>query len=107
MARTVDYSTYTLEELFRAESDIQQAIKSTQLEQRKQALKQYQEIAQSLGLTPEEILSGEKTKEKRARVKAKYQNPDNKRQTWSGRGPQPKWIKDLLAAGTTLADLEI
>jgi DNA-binding protein H-NS len=107
MARTVDYSTYTLEELFQAESDIQQAIKNKQLERRKQALKQYNEIAQALGLTPQEILSGEKTKEKRARVRAKYQNPDNKRQTWSGRGPQPKWIKDLLATGKTIEELEI
>lgn len=27
--------------------------------------------------------------------------------TWTGMGPQPKWLKDLLAAGTPLADLAV
>ena len=35
----------------------------------------------------------------------RYRNPGNASQTWSGRGRQPSWILDALAAGLTLNDL--
>ncbi len=35
----------------------------------------------------------------------RYRDPGNASQTWSGRGRQPSWIVDALAAGLTLNDL--
>lgn len=35
-----------------------------------------------------------------------YQNPKNPEQTWKGHGRQPQWIKDELATGKTLKELE-
>lgn len=35
----------------------------------------------------------------------KYRDPLNPKNTWSGRGPQPKWIKEYLASGKSLDDL--
>lgn len=40
-------------------------------------------------------------------VKAKYRNPANAEQTWSGRGRQPAWVKEALAKGKKLDDLAI
>ena len=40
-------------------------------------------------------------------VAAKYRNPDNPSETWSGRGHQPRWLQAQLAAGRTLADVTI
>jgi DNA-binding protein H-NS len=37
----------------------------------------------------------------------KYRNPANPKQTWTGRGRQPGWIKDGLAKGKKLADFAI
>ncbi|WP_112875583.1 H-NS family nucleoid-associated regulatory protein [Paracoccus endophyticus] len=37
----------------------------------------------------------------------KYQNPENPNETWSGRGPHPKWVKECLKSGRSLADLKI
>src|ERR671918_554736 len=34
----------------------------------------------------------------------KYINPDNPDQTWSGRGQQPKWLKEALVNGKTLEE---
>lgn len=35
----------------------------------------------------------------RAKVQPKYRNPANAEQTWTGRGKQPLWVRDLAAAG--------
>ena len=40
-------------------------------------------------------------------VLPKYRNPDNPAESWSGRGHRPRWLEAQLAAGKTLADLEI
>lgn len=40
-------------------------------------------------------------------VAAKYRNPGNHLQSWTGRGKQPHWVRDALAAGKSLEDLAI
>ena len=40
-------------------------------------------------------------------VLPKYRNPDNPAESWSGRGHRPRWLEAQLAAGKTLAELEI
>jgi len=37
---------------------------------------------------------------------AKYRNPDNAMQEWTGRGAKPAWVKRLLDEGRTLSELE-
>ena len=41
------------------------------------------------------------------KVAAKYQNPQNPSQTWSGRGRQPHWVSSLLASGRDINDFRI
>ncbi len=36
-----------------------------------------------------------------------YRNPRNSAETWTGRGRQPKWLREALARGMRLADLAI
>lgn len=36
-----------------------------------------------------------------------YRNPGNSAETWTGRGRQPKWVRDALASGARLEDLSI
>ena len=36
-----------------------------------------------------------------------YRNPCNSAETWTGRGRQPKWLREALARGMRLADLAI
>jgi DNA-binding protein H-NS len=40
-------------------------------------------------------------------VRAKYRNPDNPSETWSGRGRQPKWVQMAIAHDRKLEDLAI
>ena len=75
---------------------------------RKEVAHQIRELAATLGMTPDEVLASEpRVKKVRAKVAAKYRNPENPEQTWSGRGRQPKWMEGLLAAGKTLEDLGV
>jgi len=38
---------------------------------------------------------------------SKFRNPKPPHQTWSGRGHQPRWVRELLAAGKPIDDLRI
>lgn len=40
-------------------------------------------------------------------VAPKYRNPSNSAETWTGRGKQPHWVRNALAAGKTLEQLAI
>jgi DNA-binding protein H-NS len=40
-------------------------------------------------------------------VHPKFRNPNPPHQTWSGRGKQPHWIREVLAKGRQLDDLRI
>jgi len=44
---------------------------------------------------------------KGSRLRPKYRNPENRQQTWAGRGLKPKWLVKLLAKGKKLEDLAI
>lgn len=41
------------------------------------------------------------------KVPPKYRNPADASQTWTGRGKQPRWVVDAIAAGATLDSLRI
>jgi DNA-binding protein H-NS len=45
--------------------------------------------------------------DRRAEVSAKYKNPDNAEDKWSGRGRQPKWVQTALSHGRKLEDLAV
>ncbi|WP_442895567.1 H-NS histone family protein [Bradyrhizobium sp. AZCC 1719] len=38
---------------------------------------------------------------------AKFRNPHPPFQTWSGRGTQPRWVKDALERGATMDSLRL
>ena len=65
-----------------------------------------QKIARKHGLTVSEVL-GRKKKPRTSPVPAKYRNPDDPSQTWSGRGRQPTWFRGAMDEGKSAESLEI
>ena len=68
--------------------------------------------AKKLGFSLKELVSdAPKAKssagKKRAPAKAKYRNPADATQTWSGRGRQPAWYKAAVEGGADPKSLEI
>ena len=46
-------------------------------------------------------------KRKTAKVAPKYRNPDNPKETWTGRGKQPRWLAAYTAKGRDLGEFLI
>ncbi len=44
---------------------------------------------------------------KLGKVAPKYRNPENPKETWTGRGKQPRWLAALTAKGRSLGDFVI
>jgi DNA-binding protein H-NS len=52
-------------------------------------------------------LYGFKTKKGRGKSSAKYVNPDDPSQTWTGRGRKPNWLLAKLKKGASLEEFAI
>ncbi|MBY0224656.1 MAG: H-NS histone family protein [Hyphomicrobium sp.] len=52
-------------------------------------------------------LYGFSTRRGRSKSAAKYANPDDRNQTWTGRGRKPNWLVARLKKGAKLEDFSI
>ena len=52
-------------------------------------------------------LYGFQTKRGRSKSAANYANPDDRSQTWTGRGRKPNWLVARLKKGAKLEDFQI
>ena len=62
----------------------------------KEVIAQIKELAASIDVT---VDIHETSKATSAKIPAKFSNPDNPSQTWTGRGMAPKWLKELVKQG--------
>jgi DNA-binding protein H-NS len=66
-------------------------------------------IDELYGDRPVAEIAGKKRapRRKASKVAAKYRDPDNKRNTWSGRGRMPRWLAQKTKHGRSVADFLI
>lgn len=76
-------------------------------EQRAKVRAKVEALAQSEGYTIEELFGSRGRKKTRRKAAAKYRNPSNHAETWSGRGKRPRWFNAALASGKKEKDLLI
>lgn len=106
----IDLSNCSLNELKKLEYDVEKEIIERRQEELGKARQQIISMAQALSLSVEELFDtiGKKTKDGKAgTVQARYRNPADSQQTWTGRGRQPKWVGEALANGRNLEDFRI
>lgn len=103
---TIDINSLSLKELKDLQSQVAKAIASFEDRKKKEALAELEEIARGKGFSLAE-LTGLIVTRKRAPASAKYANPADSSDTWSGRGRKPRWFVAALAAGKTPEDLAI
>lgn len=96
----------SLKELKDLQAKVSKAIASFEDRRKREALAALEEKARDLGFTLSE-LAGISTGRKRAAATAKYANPQNKNETWSGRGRKPRWFDAALKAGKKPDDMAI
>lgn len=107
----VNLKSLSIAELKDLQDEIALEMEMRGREARQNLLQEFRDKAKAMGVTLEELMSSQKSKGKpRAaggKVAAKYANPSDATQTWTGRGKRPRWVSDLLAAGKTLDDLKV
>lgn len=103
----MDISTLSLAELKDLLNKIPAEIKRREKDEKARALKDIAALAAERGFSLEELMEGAVSKKEKAPVAVKYQHPKNPQLTWTGRGRQPKWVVEFLAAGGSLDQLAI
>lgn len=102
----MNLANMTIPELQNLSKEIDAQIKKAQDENRQHARDQIESIARAAGIPLKELISTQQ-KTSAKPVVAKYQNPANADQKWSGRGRQPTWVKDHLEQGGSLDGITI
>jgi DNA-binding protein H-NS len=94
------------DELLQLRKDVDAALKSLDDRRRKEAQSKLEDMAREMGFSLSELTGG-KSKSKTTNSVPRYVHPENPAMTWSGRGRQPEWFKDAIAAGKTKEELAI
>lgn len=106
----------SIKELEKLRADVDKALASAKAKAVRAARKAAQALAAEFGVTMAELTGSEQpAKPRRPRKSApdrkpgkpKYANPADKSQTWTGKGRQPKWFKEAIAAGKSPEDMAI
>lgn len=105
-AKKQDLNKLSLEELKALRKDVDRAIVDFEKRKREEALKEIQAVAKKHGMSLDDVVGG-KAKARKAKAAAKFRNPNDSSQEWSGRGRQPAWFKAAIAAGKQPASMEI
>ncbi|NJS39963.1 MAG: H-NS histone family protein [Rhodobacteraceae bacterium] len=103
---TINLNDLSLKELKDLQSQVAKAISGFEDRRKREALAELEEIARAKGFSLAELTGAAPTR-KRTPSTAKYANPANKADTWSGRGRKPRWFVEALAKGKKPEDMSI
>ena len=86
---------------------LDRAIANYETRKRQEALSAVEQAAREHGFKLAELLGEGKSSKgrKSTAAVAKYVNPEDPEQTWSGRGRRPHWVSNALESGRTLEEL--
>ncbi|MEJ1384111.1 MAG: H-NS histone family protein [Candidatus Sedimenticola sp. (ex Thyasira tokunagai)] len=99
------FETMSILELIKARDEIESLIVEMKKSERQVLLENFADQAKKAGFSLEEIVGKQRKQSKQS--KAKFRNPNDLTQTWTGRGRKPAWFIDCLANGKTEKDLLI
>ena len=97
----------TVSELLAQKAALEQQIADAQKAERAEAIAKVRALMSEYGLTVADLTAkAAASKKAGAKVPAKYREAATGN-TWSGRGLQPRWLKEALASGKSLADFAV
>jgi DNA-binding protein H-NS len=107
---TINVDKLSLKDLVDLEAKVQRAIAAARDRERTELKKKVADLAETHGFSVAELFGGVRgrgaAKGKSVGV-AKYANPENKADTWTGRGRKPNWLVERLKKGGKLPDFAI
>lgn len=98
MARrpTDDIDTMSVKELLELQAEVKAAIASKQQTEKADLKAKMAQLAADAGLSLDDVLGIKKGRTGKSSGVAKYRNPDNADETWTGRGRKPNWLVERL-----------
>jgi DNA-binding protein H-NS len=102
----MDLSNMSIGDLRNLQDQIKQEMKKREQQEVQKAREQILAIAQSVGMPLKELISAS-GRGKTGTVAVRYRHPDNSAQQWTGRGRQPKWVKEWVEGGKSLDKLRV
>ncbi|MFQ6551501.1 H-NS family nucleoid-associated regulatory protein [Aestuariibius insulae] len=106
----IDLSKMKRGELEKLRKDIDKELKNAEARDLKDAREKAAKVAAEHGFTLDELAGGGRKSGKggsKPKAPAKYRNPEDPSQTWSGRGRRPAWIAEAQKKGKSLDDFLI
>ncbi|PRD30519.1 UNVERIFIED_CONTAM: hvrA [Trichonephila clavipes] len=106
---TINLTALSVAELESLAVQVQDEISAKKALAKKTLLADLERVARDAGVSLADLFGEGATKAVKVKkpVAAKYRNPSDSSQTWSGRGRQPLWLAALLAEGKKLEELEL
>jgi len=92
----VDLSNFSMAQLRDLQTQVAEQIKSREKDEIAKVRQQILALAQSVGMPLDQLMKGAQEKKPSKPVAARYQDPANPSAQWTGRGRQPKWVKEYL-----------
>lgn len=89
-------------ELRELQDQVKKQLKITEQKSISDARAQILEIAQRAGVPVKDLIGSGATNKIKQVVAVKYRHPSDSTLQWSGRGRQPKWVKDWVESGKSL-----
>ncbi len=96
----------SLKELKDLQVQVARAISGYEDRKKREAIAALEENARALGFSLAELVGATPVR-RRKPARAKYANPANADETWTGRGRKPRWVEAALKSGKSLDDLLI
>lgn len=103
----INLENMTRKDLVDLRDQVEKALKGAEARERKQALKAAEKAAAEFGFSLSELSPTAAGAAGSTKARAKYCNPADPTQTWTGRGRKPRWVHEALASGSDITDLEI
>jgi DNA-binding protein H-NS len=108
MNRKPNFDAMSIDEMWQLHEEIGRVLSirlTTEKRGLEKRLAQLRREKETLQLDPVATLNGERRKY--PKVLAKYRNPNEPSETWSGRGKQPRWLSAALKSGQTIEEFVI
>ena len=102
----MDLSNMSVGDLRNLQDQIKQEMKKREHQEVAKAREQILAIAQSVGVPLKDLMAAS-ARVKTGTVAVRYRHPDNASQQWTGRGRQPKWVKEWVDGGKSLDKLRV
>lgn len=88
-----DIKKMELDALLALQQEVSSAVNEQRNRKKQEVLAQIQDLVKQYQLPFEDVVRAVRGHAKRGKAPALYRNPNNPRQTWSGKGEAPDWFK--------------